>query len=174
MLSLLYIQDSQLDDLCQLFIRRELLSQNQPLEIKRRQSSGAKSSSSRCVSTEQCLNYIPCNPPSSSSPFFSKWETCSQYQRAPATLSLAFKKTMQNGISLRLKSNWNHNYEIMSLEFPLTLVCLFNFICQWVDMLRVNPLVPRVQKIKIRNLTLNRLLIVEFVKKKWFILALTI
>ena len=27
-----------------------------------------------------------------------------------------------------------------------------------------NPLVPRVQKIKIRNLTLNRLLIVEFVK----------
>ena len=28
-----------------------------------------------------------------------------------------------------------------------------------------NPLVPRVQKIKIRNLALNRLLIVEFVKK---------
>ena len=29
----------------------------------------------------------------------------------------------------------------------------------------LNPLVPREQKIKIRNLTLNRLLIVEFVKK---------
>ena len=29
----------------------------------------------------------------------------------------------------------------------------------------INPLVPRVQKIKIRNLTKNRLLIVEFVKK---------
>ena len=28
-----------------------------------------------------------------------------------------------------------------------------------------SPLVPRVQKIKIRNLTLNRLLIVEFVKE---------
>ena len=28
-----------------------------------------------------------------------------------------------------------------------------------------NPLVPRVQKIKIRNLTLNRLLIIEFGKK---------
>ena len=28
-----------------------------------------------------------------------------------------------------------------------------------------NTLVPRVQRIKIRNLTLNRLLIVEFVKK---------
>ena len=28
-----------------------------------------------------------------------------------------------------------------------------------------NPLVPRVQKIKILNLTLNRLLIVKFVKK---------
>ena len=28
-----------------------------------------------------------------------------------------------------------------------------------------NPLVPRVQKIKIRNITLNRLIIVEFVKK---------
>ena len=28
-----------------------------------------------------------------------------------------------------------------------------------------NPLVPRVQEIKIRNSTLNRLLIVEFVKK---------
>ena len=30
----------------------------------------------------------------------------------------------------------------------------------------INPLVPRVQKIKIRHFTLNRLLIVEFVKKK--------
>ena len=30
---------------------------------------------------------------------------------------------------------------------------------------QMNPLVPRVQKIKIRNLTLNRLLIVELVKK---------
>ena len=29
----------------------------------------------------------------------------------------------------------------------------------------VNPLVPRVQNIKIHNLTLNRLLIVEFLKK---------
>ena len=29
----------------------------------------------------------------------------------------------------------------------------------------VNPLVPRVQKIKIRNFTLNRLLVVAFVKK---------
>ena len=29
----------------------------------------------------------------------------------------------------------------------------------------LNPLVPRVQKIKICNLTLNRILIVEFVKK---------
>ena len=29
----------------------------------------------------------------------------------------------------------------------------------------INPLVPRVQKIKIRNFTLNRLLVVEFVKK---------
>ena len=29
----------------------------------------------------------------------------------------------------------------------------------------LNPLVPRVQKIKIRELTLNGLLIVEFVKK---------
>ena len=29
----------------------------------------------------------------------------------------------------------------------------------------LNPLVPRVQKIKIRDLTLNRLLIIEFVKK---------
>ena len=29
----------------------------------------------------------------------------------------------------------------------------------------VNPLVPRVQKIKIRNLTLNQLLIFEFLKK---------
>ena len=29
----------------------------------------------------------------------------------------------------------------------------------------INPLVPRVQKIKIRKLTLNRLPIVEFVKK---------
>ena len=28
-----------------------------------------------------------------------------------------------------------------------------------------NPLVPRVQKIEIRNLTLNRLLIIEFLKK---------
>ena len=28
-----------------------------------------------------------------------------------------------------------------------------------------NPLVPKMQKIKIRNLTLSRLLIVEFVKK---------
>ena len=31
--------------------------------------------------------------------------------------------------------------------------------------MKVNPLVPKVQKIKIRNLTLNRLLNVEFVKK---------
>ena len=31
--------------------------------------------------------------------------------------------------------------------------------------LSFNPLVPRVQKIKIRNLSLNQLLIVEFVKK---------
>ena len=30
---------------------------------------------------------------------------------------------------------------------------------------KFNPLVPRVQEIKIRNLTLNRLLVVEFVKK---------
>ena len=29
----------------------------------------------------------------------------------------------------------------------------------------INPLVPRVQKIKIRNFTLNRLIVVEFVKK---------
>ena len=29
----------------------------------------------------------------------------------------------------------------------------------------INPLVPRVQKIKIRNFTLNQLLVVEFVKK---------
>ena len=29
----------------------------------------------------------------------------------------------------------------------------------------INPLVPKVQKIKIQNLTLNRLLIIEFVKK---------
>ena len=29
----------------------------------------------------------------------------------------------------------------------------------------LNQLVPKVQKIKIRNLTLNRLLIVEFIKK---------
>ena len=32
------------------------------------------------------------------------------------------------------------------------------------DLCMFNPLVPRVQKIKICNLTLNRLLIVEFVK----------
>ena len=31
--------------------------------------------------------------------------------------------------------------------------------------MNINPLVPRVQKIKIRNFTLNRLLVVEFVKK---------
>ena len=31
--------------------------------------------------------------------------------------------------------------------------------------LQINPLVPRVQKIKIHNLSLNRLLIVEIVKK---------
>ena len=30
---------------------------------------------------------------------------------------------------------------------------------------KLNPLVTRVQKIKIRNFTLNRLLVVEFVKK---------
>ena len=36
-------------------------------------------------------------------------------------------------------------------------------------MCRFNPLVPRVQKIKIRNLTLNRLLIGEFVKKMVFL-----
>ena len=30
---------------------------------------------------------------------------------------------------------------------------------------KINPLVPRVQQIKIRNLTLNRLLIDEFVKR---------
>ena len=29
----------------------------------------------------------------------------------------------------------------------------------------INPLVPRVQKVKIRNLTLNQLLVVEFAKK---------
>ena len=29
----------------------------------------------------------------------------------------------------------------------------------------INPLVPRAQKIKIRNFTLNRILVVEFVKK---------
>ena len=29
----------------------------------------------------------------------------------------------------------------------------------------LNPLVPRLKKIKIRHLTLNRLLIIEFVKK---------
>ena len=33
------------------------------------------------------------------------------------------------------------------------------------ERLLFNPLVPRVQEIKVRNLTLNRLLIVEFVKK---------
>ena len=33
-----------------------------------------------------------------------------------------------------------------------------------------NPLVPGVQKIKIRNLTLNRLLVVEFVKKMGYYL----
>ena len=37
--------------------------------------------------------------------------------------------------------------------------------CECQFPLRINPLVPRVQKIKIRNSTLNRLLIVEFVKK---------
>ena len=35
----------------------------------------------------------------------------------------------------------------------------------------VNPLVPRVPKIKIRNLALNRLVIVEFVKKMGFLYA---
>ena len=30
---------------------------------------------------------------------------------------------------------------------------------------RLNPLVPRVQETKIRNLTLNRILFIEFVKK---------
>ena len=35
-------------------------------------------------------------------------------------------------------------------------------VCQYVHF---NILVPRVQKIKIRKLTLNRLLVVEFVKK---------
>ena len=38
----------------------------------------------------------------------------------------------------------------------------------------INPLVPRVQKMKIRDLTLNWLLTVELVKKTCFILALTI
>ena len=34
---------------------------------------------------------------------------------------------------------------------------------------KINPLVPRAQKIKIRNLALNRLLIVEIVKKMVFL-----
>ena len=33
------------------------------------------------------------------------------------------------------------------------------------NMSKINPLVPKVQNIKIRNFTLNRLLVVEFVKK---------
>ena len=44
---------------------------------------------------------------------------------------------------------------------------LFAFKC----MCKVNPLVPRVQKIKIRNFTLNRLLVVEFVKKMVYLVA---
>ena len=38
----------------------------------------------------------------------------------------------------------------------------FSFVGNW---LKINPSVPRVQKIKIRNLTLNRLLIVELLRK---------
>ena len=37
---------------------------------------------------------------------------------------------------------------------------------RWVSHCRsINPLVPRVQKVKIRNLTLSQLQLVEFVKK---------
>ena len=42
-----------------------------------------------------------------------------------------------------------HNSECQNLLLPL----------------QINPLVPGVQKIKIRNLSLNRLLIVEIVRK---------
>ena len=45
-------------------------------------------------------------------------------------------------------------------------------VCQQICGL-VNPLVARVQKIKVCNLTLNRLLVVTEFVKKWFILALT-
>ena len=55
-----------------------------------------------------------------------------------------------------------HTQLLKSKVFPRK-----NFFSSKVEVVHsiVNPLVPRVQKIKISNLTLNRLLIVEFVKK---------
>ena len=55
---------------------------------------------------------------------------------------------------------------LSALSFITIINVLLNlYICLFILVIGINPLVPRVQKIKLRNLTLNRLLIVEFVKK---------
>ena len=60
-----------------------------------------------------------------------------------------------NAQSGKISSEWDHNQASSCILMVLAQLCRT----------LVNPLVPRMQKIKIRNLTLNRLLIVEFVKK---------
>ena len=69
--------------------------------------------------------------------------------------SFQLPKSINYSFHYLQKTKWNQLLRKQTLECFTCKLKAFGF----------NSLVPRVQKIKIRNLTLNRLLIVEFVKK---------
>ena len=55
--------------------------------------------------------------------------------------------------------------KVINLDRGCMVISALSFIADWILVIIFNPLVAGMQKIKIRNLILSRLLIVEFVKK---------